>query len=529
MTWDQRGGTGGFGGAGDGFAVPPMPPVPPSPPPAPADPLRAVAVALLNLSGLGLGYALVRSWIGMVLSWIATGILLLVALPADPDGVPGGLLIAYLVFLAITAAHGAVRGLRTRLAWPPQSPLALLLGLVLLAAPVGAVVVYGGARDEAVEQMLLDRLGKADRLVRTAKTQSFGTAEADFRTALGTYRDLHDNHPDSRAAARVPRRLTAYYRAVGTPYDQEKYCEAIAPLTYLRTLPDTMGAKRLGSLATWPDDRLATSLYECGADGLDKNEDAAWKDLGDLLSTFPESAQAAKVEPVVRSTVDRAAKALKGDDPCAANERLRTLSTQVTALPGDKAGVADALKKDAAKADRSVQSGTYACGVDQYKDGEFGAAMTTMNDFVTRYKHDKNRARAKKIIIAAEVARAVPAAGKRLPTTASGGGIPVTVKNDSPDEVEILFTGPVTGRFTLKPCKGCTTYSSAISASLSACKDSSKNYPQKTITLPAGTTYFLHKPKGASTASNATDTAKLRYGYAYTECAYVTNGFGLGY
>lgn len=59
-----------------------VPPMPPAPPPAPADGARAVAVAVLNLSGLGLGYALVRRWALMALCWIATAVLLFVALPA---------------------------------------------------------------------------------------------------------------------------------------------------------------------------------------------------------------------------------------------------------------------------------------------------------------------------------------------------------------------------------------------------------------------------------------------------------------
>ena len=78
------------------FAVPPMPP---APPPAPADGVRAVAVAVLNLSGLGLGYALVRRWILMLLCLVATAVLLFVALPADPDGVPVFALVLYVLFL----------------------------------------------------------------------------------------------------------------------------------------------------------------------------------------------------------------------------------------------------------------------------------------------------------------------------------------------------------------------------------------------------------------------------------------------
>jgi len=521
MSWGQQDGFAGF-------AVPPVPPPPPAPPPAPADPLRALAVALLNLSGLGLGYALIRRWVAMAACWAMTGALLLAVLPADPDGVPGGLLAAYLVLLGFTAVHGAFRGLRSPLVWPPRSPVAVLLGLVLLAAPAGGAALYADAREEAVQQMLLDRLDRADRLVRAAGSEPFGTAEPDYRKALAVYRDLRRDHPDSRAAERVPDRMDTYYRTIGAPYERKDYCGAIAPLTYLRTVPRTLGEKDLGPLAAWPDDRLATSLYECGAEELGAGNDAAWGRFGELLTTFPESPQAGKVQPVVDSTIDKAAKGLKGD-PCSAVERLRSLGGSVADLPGEEAGLAESLGRSAERADKKARSGVYACGVDQYEDGRFDAAITTLNEFLDTHKSDRNRARAQKIVIAAEIAQEIPAAGERLPTTASGGGIPVTVMNDSPERIRILYTGPVTGSFTLEACGGCSTYSSSATARIGACKDSGKRYPQRTIHLPAGTTYFLHKPTGGSSASPATDTAELSHGYLYTECAYITKDFGLGY
>lgn len=151
--------------------------MPTAPPPAPANPWRALAVALLNLSGLGLGYAVVRRWGLMAVCWVATVILLVVALPADPDGVPGPTVVLYLVLLALAAVHGASVGLRTRLALLPSAVIAAALGVVLLAVPATGVVLYDGAREEATEQMLLDRLDRADKLVRESGKQPFATAE----------------------------------------------------------------------------------------------------------------------------------------------------------------------------------------------------------------------------------------------------------------------------------------------------------------------------------------------------------------
>lgn len=551
VAWDQQGGAGGYGqgeagnygqagtggygqaGAGGygesgGFVLPPpppsVPPMPSAPPLGPPDWLRAFAVGLLNLSGLGLGYALLRRWFALVVCLIATGVLLLIALPADPDGVPRAAVVAYVVFLVLAALHGAARGLRRPLLWPPRSPLALVLGLVLLAAPAGGVVLYDSARDEATQQMLLDRLAAADHLVATAKTMSFDQGLSDYRAALVAYGDLNDHHAGSRAAKRVPDRLKTYYTTIAAPYDAQHYCDAITPLKYLRTVPDTFDKKALGSLVSWPDDRLATSFYECGSADLTRGSSASGEDeLATLLSTFPQSAQAKKVEPAIRSAINSAAKGLKGDDPCGATDKVGALGARADGLDGTAAGVADSLASDSRRADAFVESGTYTCGLHQYTTGAYDTALTTMDDFIKSYPHNKNRPLAGKIAIAAEVAQELPAAGKHVPTMKSGGSISVTVQNDSPDQIEVLYTGPVTGSFTLPACGSCSSYSSESSAASSACNSASTNYPQKTLSLPSGTTYFLHKSASGSTDTPGTDTAKLDYGYIYTECAYTVN------
>ncbi|MFI5793705.1 hypothetical protein [Streptomyces sp. NPDC051677] len=525
MSGDQYDRYDNTGGYGNTFYVPPMPA---APPPAPADGVRAVAAAVLNLSGLGLGYALMRRWALTALCWIATAVLLFVALPADPDGVPAFAIVLYVAFLVAVAAHAARLGLRTPLAGLRQAPLALGLGLLLLVVPAGGAVLYDDARDEATQQMLLDRLDEADRLVQAAGEKDFSTAQADYRKALGAYADLRADHPGSRAAERVPARMKTFYTTVGATFEQGNYCQAIEPLTYLRTVPKSLPDTDLAELKSWPDDRLATSLYECASTALTAGGDTWAAQFGKLLTTFPESEQAAKAEPAVAAAVARTEKGLRGAEPCSAVERLRTLGSQIVAVPSERAEVGAALDKDARRADASADNGTYACGVDQYRDGDFESAQTTMTKWASDHKAAKSAALAKKIAIAAEIAQTVPAAGKTLPTTRQGGSISVTVQNDSPDEITVLYTGPVTGSFTLKGCGSCKAYSMirTITRGFEPCSDSSKNYPERTISLPVGTTYFLHKPMNDSLSSPASDTAKLESGYIYTECAYTTQSLG---
>ncbi|MFF7533306.1 hypothetical protein [Streptomyces bobili] len=518
-----------YGMQNHSYPMPPMPAAPPPAPPSPPDGARAVAVAVLNLSGLGLGYALLRRWVLMLLCWTATAVLLLVALPAEPDGVPVAALLLYAVFLAGAAAHGASVGLRSRTAVLQRAPLALLLGLVLLAVPAGGVVLYDDARDEATEQMLLDRLDEADELVTASGKKDFSGGKAGYREALKAYEALRSDHPGSRAAERVPTRMKTFYTTVAAPFEDADYCTAVAPLTYLRTVPEEMPSTDLGTLEKWPDDRLATSLYECASRGLASDQSTWAAQFGELLTTFPDSDQAAKVQPAVAAAVTREVKGLSGAEPCTAVQRLSDLGSRIADLPGDEAGIEAALTADAGRATSSADAGAYTCGVDQYRDGDFEAAQTTMNEYVSAHGTAKNAARAKKIAIGAEIAQTLPAAGKTLPTTRSGGSISVTVKNDSPDEVTVLYTGPVTGSLTLKGCGSCKAYSvsSTLNPSFEPCSGS-KNYPQRTISLPPGTTYFVHKSTSDSISTPATDTAKLEPGYIYTECAYTTGTLGSG-
>jgi len=537
MFEDQRGGNEDGPGAEEGLPAEEVSATeqiqfqfqPPPEPPAPTDRRRAAVVGVLNLSGLGLGYALMRRWVAATLCWIATGILLLVALPVEPSGVPGGLLVVYLIVLVLAAVHGALRGLRTPLAWPRRPQVAAALAVVLLAVPIGGTALYSQAHANAVQQMLLGQLDQADLLVSGTAGESFASAEPQYNTALATYQNLLNNNRGSQAGQKVPGQLAVFYQTVAAPYAQRDYCDAIAPLTYLLGLSGTVTAGDLGSLATWPDDRLATSLYQCGAAGLGTSGNStATTDLGQLLTTFPTSSQAGKVAPAVAAAINTAANGIGGSKPCAVIPTLQTLGSQASTLAGSTTGTAAALHKDSATASADVESGTYACGVSQYKSGDFSDAETTMNNFASTYPNDPNKALAQNFSIAAQIAQQEPAAGKVIPTVAAGdsNSVTVTILNDSPDPMQILYTGPVTGAITIGACGSCTTYSSTQAGQQNACSNSSITYPQATINLLPGTTYYLQQNTGDSGTSPNTTSEQYDAGNAYTDCTFETSIFG---
>ncbi|MFF0743219.1 hypothetical protein ACFYVL_22790 [Streptomyces sp. NPDC004111] len=504
-----------------------MPPPPARPPtvgpPPEADAARAVGAGLLNLSGLGLGYVLLRQWIGAAVCLTATAALLVYALPADVDGVSGWVVLGYLALLVLAALDGARRGLRTRNAMAVRSSVAVVLGVVLLAVPAGGTVLYRGAQDEAVEKMLLGRLAETDAVVARAKAAPFNAAEPDYRAALAQYAGLVREHGDSRAARQVPERLEAYYRAVGAPYERGEYCAAVGPLTYLRGVPGTIGAKTAGKLAGWPDARLATSLYECGMQGLGAATGGGGE-LGELMRTFPGTEQAGKVEPAVRARIVARTKALDGSDPCPVTEELRRIGTTASGLPGPAAAT---LRTDA---DGAVESGVWSCGLDQYRDKKFAEARGTLAGFADKYRGNANAGRARTIAIAAEIAVTRPEAGAGLPAASAPGGdrMSYVISNDSPSPTVILYTGPITGSFSMPGCAGCRSYRSEAAARGTACKDSGKKYPEHRLSLPAGKYYFLSKPSGVGARPNQGNIeGTVRPGYTYTQCTYSVNPFGI--
>ncbi|MDT9693102.1 hypothetical protein Q5762_33220 [Streptomyces sp. P9(2023)] len=517
----------------------------PTPEPPPSNPAQAVLAGLLNLSCLGLGYVLLKQWVLAAVCWLATAVLLLVALPADVDGVSSGVLVGYGVFLLVAEVDGARRGLRAPLALgggggasagagARRLALPLVLGLVLLAVPVGGSVAYGAARDEAMEQSLLARLAGADEQVTSVEGQSFAGAEASYRKALAVYQELGTKHAGSRAGRLVPDRLTDYYASVSAPYAGKKFCEAVPGLQHLRALPETVDRALLDGLTGKADEPLAHSWYECGVGALAGagTEAAAGDHLNALLSTFPDSSYAKKVEPTVREGLRSrsAAIAAGSTDACAAALELERFRTTVDLLP--KATFA-AVSRDA---DKEIQKGDFACGVEQYQDKEYSKAVQTMTEYAKEHPDSPQAGHARSIAIAAEIADETPAAGKRLPSATAPGGprMVMVVSNDGPGEVELLYTGPVTGRVTLKACGSCTAYQPSLrlgAPKLKVCSGPSSKYPKATLELPAGDYHFLQKRSGTTSSLSAADkssTAKIEPGYSYTNCLYVTRGYGFG-
>ncbi|MBB6436870.1 hypothetical protein [Streptomyces candidus] len=240
-------------------------------------------------------------------------------------------------------------------------------------------------------------------------------------------------------------------------------------------------------------------------------------ELAELRRTFPDSEQASRVVPAIRTRVGAHRQALGGEDPCPAVAELGRIGDTVGAWDGADA---EGLRTETGTA---VENGTYSCGLDQFRDKKFGEARATLSAFAARYGGNGNAARARSVAVAAEIATAQPGAGRALPATGTPGGgrMSYVVSNDSSRETVVLYTGPVTGTFTLPACAGCAPYPRGT-PSRNTCKDSSRNYPKRTLSLPAGTYYFASKSQGRPVTREASTESQVRPGYTYTLCTYVT-------
>ncbi|MDT0346012.1 tetratricopeptide repeat protein [Streptomyces litchfieldiae] len=499
------------------FPPPPSPPPSPSPPvpPPPRDPLTAAIAALLNLSGLGLGYLYLRRWRRAIPSWLATGVLLFVALPVSADGISGAWGVLYAVCLVAAAVDGWRLGRpetpATTVPWIP-----LTTGVLLLALPAAGVVWFDGAQQRALERELEERLAVADQRVEEANGQFFGESEDSYRAALAEYLRVRGDHPDTDAAGEVPGRLDSLYEGATAARGGEDVCAGLAPLRFFQELPEEYDDSEAERLAGRAGEDLPAPLHDCGLARIDLDDmTGAEESLGELLENHGESEYATGLPGELGDRQRAAMNGIGGDAPCDALAELRGLNTLFGQLPGSEFGQ---LADDGGE---PIPEGLYQCGTSQFLAGQYAEAETSLTDLVENHPDHRRVDRAQDILIAGQIAVEYPAAGESLPPEpGTTGGAPVTLEilNDSPNELEVLYTGPRTGSQTADACDGCSVY--PTDPGDTSCSEN-RDYPTVTLELPAGDYHFLHRSLDDSTRVLA-ETEVLEEGYIYTICSYVT-------
>ncbi|WP_234320540.1 hypothetical protein, partial [Streptomyces sp. SBT349] len=498
---------------------PPGGPLPPPPPPSlpptagmPRDPGTAATAALLNLSGLGLGYLYLRRWRRAIPSWLVTGLLLYVALPVTAEGIDGLWVVLYGVWLLLAAAD-AYRVAGPSLPGRTRRWIPLTAGALLLALPAASVVFFNDAQRQALEDDLQELLAAADAEVERANQSGF--EEERYRDPLDVYLGVRADHPDTDAAGEVPERLDALYEGATAERTGEDHCTSLDPLRFFSELPgdiDDSEAERLSGQAA---SDLPEPLHGCGLQRIaEADAAAAGEPLTELLEDHPESEYATGLPQELGDRQRGAIDGIGGDQPCASFDELRTLNGLFGRLPGAE------FTQLADEGAGPVPEGLYQCGTFNFLGGQYATSDTHLNELVEDYPDHERVEHARDILIASQIAAEYAPAGEQLPPEpGSAGAATVTVEilNDSPDELEILWTGPTTGSESVGPCGSCSVYPSDPGDA--SC--SSSGYPTVTLELPAGDYHFMHRSPGLDIRT-LTETETLSSDFIYTWCSFTT-------
>ncbi|GAA1296318.1 tetratricopeptide repeat protein [Saccharothrix xinjiangensis] len=505
----------------------PQPPVPPPPPR-----WRAAAV-LLNLTGIGAGYAYLGRW---VRAWVATVVgvaLVFTAYATDAAQSPWSwraVAVVWLAALAVDASRLAARHPRPH--GRPTRSRPVLVGALAVVVVAGAYAGYGLAGHDAYTD------GTA--------AQSAGdcaTATDEFDAVTGFYRLTLS--ADVAGAKRARVECADYVRAVESQRGGSHDRAVDEYLRFRQDHPDSVlrpfaRDNLVETYATWArelrdDQRLGQSIE-------------VYRDLVEEEPSFrPEAAETylllarapTSTEPVARArgAVDALLVVVDefGDTPAAAEVpgMLDAVYAEAVApyargefcnaLPTLEyfAGLtAEPTGKVAGDARNNLPRAVLECGLGQLRDGQSDNAVTTLERFVTTYPEHGDAAQARSALISAKVAVGT---GAQLPVPAplgASGPLRVTFYNGVNAPVSVRVAGSTAHEFTLPACAGCPA-SFAPGTTGDACA-SFAGLPGHTVGLNAGRHHVLGEYLSATDLAESFDVSG---GAPYLYCTYVVQAF----
>ena len=440
---------------------------------SPGLPARPLTAALLNLSGLGLGYLHLRAWFRLVVALAATAALAWLALPIGREPISVWWAVGYLAALglfaldaALVARRRARRQARRSTVWSPRAAVRVAWATLAIVPLLGAAYVV--TQQEVLELHLASDLDQAEASLESTGT-AFGPFTETYDTAYTAYVRTAADHPRTRAAERVPGLIDDLYtRAKG---DEE--CNA---LTAVRHFAE---AATPGPLRDVADDELPAALHDCGMRSVEDGElSSARRTLETLLADHPASQPAAALPKGLATWRDGLLKKLAGKRGCTDMNPARG---SADFLAGFDSGEISAL---ADKARTQVPAGLLKCAVRQFQDKQYFAAQSNLDGLLDAYPRAKGADYAKRLQIAAGIANVDPNAGVQLPSRDEPEEtVSLTVFNYSPSRFEMVYTGPATGVVSIDPCDDCTYYAVGDQPK---CLGYSLTVPSTTVTIPAG-------------------------------------------
>jgi TolA-binding protein len=453
-----------------------------------AKPAKAtVAAVLLNLTGLGLGYAYLRRRGLACAAVLLTGALVAGAYLADGVHDPWLWRGVALAWLALLGTHaGLLARAHPR---PAARVLPAVAGIAAVAVVAGGYVGYTG----------LGRTAYADGIA-AQRAGDCATAIDRFDAVTGPYRLTLSADVDAATARRTE---CAAFQPAADAQRLGDHGEAITRYeAFVRTYPRSELAQRAHNAlaAAYVDDaRGATTPFVMpeSADAVDT--------LLTVRREFGDTPAADRALDLISEAFTSAAKSFADGEFCDVLPALTYFAGLDPSSAGDIVPTANAHRADA----------LLRCGLDQLRGGKSAAAVTNLDTFVQAYPKHKAIAQAKSALIAAKVA---VAAKVRLPVPPPLGGnspgtLELVVYNDSSDPLRLLLAGPTAHDVSLPGCRSCPrTYSRGdpkACASLSG-------LPSVKLRLNPGTYRFTT----VDTAIPATDKEIIRPGYVNHLCMF---------
>ncbi|MGH3932793.1 MAG: tetratricopeptide repeat protein [Pseudonocardiaceae bacterium] len=505
------------------------------------------AAALLNLTGLGLGYAYLRHWWRAGIYLAATIVLVVVAFVTEAANHPWlwrALIVAWLGWMVLDGWRLG-RGAQPHPPTPRSRRVPAVVGVVLVVAMVAGYLLYGAAgrrayaaglaaqsrADCASAIMKYDLVTRVYELTlsrdvpvaRAATEQcaaftaaSAAQAQGAYADAVQRYQDYRQAYPATVLAPHVHDNLMrTYVDWAGSLRSAHDYPAAIQVyrdlLVESNTDPVIAAAVRGEIAATYFEQAEGLRATLPTASGALRVEQArsAIEALLVIQREFGDTTTGPKVPQAIVDTFTTANSLFTDQRFC---DALPVLDYFVTLPPAEAGGVLGPANADRPRA-------MLECGFERYRAANYSGAITQLDQFLATYPESPQAAQARSAIIAAKVAAEV---GESLPLPAplgdnSPGDNAVTFYNDSPLEVRVLVAGPTAHEFTLPPCPGCP-------ASYRLTEDACPTFagkPSMTLRLRPGTYHMVGTYPADPSVEKLVDTYVVQSGFDYTSCLHI--------